>query len=220
MKQYLELIRKKKQYIYRLKKELEIISQQLKNMQDEEKKYNNQNANLYIKLNKLQMSENESSIITYTILASFMLFFISLFVFSIFNQMILSSFQILLTLLAFDITQIAISFITVKLTRKYYQKRREQSQDDITKILKEIQTLNGQRFTFFHKQNILKNRKSSIINLILTEEEDVDFISKKLVDTLLNFEQKIDLPNLDDIIDDDIIKQEKVRKRELNHFEY
>ena len=74
MEQYLELIRKKKEYVQKLIQEYHQLSEVLK-LEDKKKSDSDYKiAMLYVRLNQYQYINQENSIVTYSALISILLF--------------------------------------------------------------------------------------------------------------------------------------------------
>lgn len=222
MRQWLVFIDKKKQYIEKLKKELQNIDSLIKVKKEQKNKYETQNAKLYIKLNEYQMKDKESTILTYFILISIILFLLSIFIGYTFIQFK----TFFLATIVFNAFQIIGFLGSSKIVKNYFAKKRAEKAEDIEFISKQIQELNQKMMLLDKEYYALFQKKQELFSLVSKEESELQDISMKVLNTLLNLdkESKFSLTYLDELIAQEIKEEPQPVidtniKRTLNHLE-
>lgn len=211
MEQYLELIRKKKEYVQKLIQEYHQLSEVLK-LEDKKKSDSDYKiAMLYVRLNQYQYINQENSIVTYSALISILLFVFSVFGLYTVVQMGFNVFFAFLSFFIFNFVQGTISLLAFKITKKYFKDKRKKNENNIQAILDELNQLRKIKFIQDKEYNDLYQKLQKIKENIYKEEQDIDFISRKIIDVLLNAEIKpmITVEDLDFLIEQEINKSEQ-----------
>lgn len=222
MRQWLVFIDKKKQYIEKLHKELQNIDSLIRFKKEQKSKYETQNAMLYIKLNEYQMKDKESTILTYFTLISIVLFLLSIFIGYTFIQFK----TVFIATIVFNVLQIIGFLEGSKIVKNYFAKKRTEKAEDIEFISKQIQELNQKMMILDKEYYALFQKKQELFRLVSKEESELQGISMKVLNALLNLdkENKLSFTYLDELIAQEIKEEPQIAidtdvKRTLNHLE-
>ena len=222
MRQWLVFIDKKKQYIEKLHKELQNIDSLIRFKKEQKSKYETQNAMLYIKLNEYQMKDKESTILTYFTLISIVLFLLSIFIGYTFIQFK----TVFIATIVFNALQIVGFLEGSKIVKNYFAKKRTEKAEDIEFISKQIQELNQKMMILDKEYYALFQKKQELFRLVSKEESELQGISMKVLNALLNLdkENKLSFTYLDELIAQEIKEEPQIAidtdvKRTLNHLE-
>lgn len=222
MRQWLVFIDKKKQYIEKLHKELQNIDSLIRFKKEQKSKYETQNAKLYIKLNEYQMKDKESTILTYFTLISIVLFLLSIFIGYTFIQFK----TVFIATIVFNALQIVGFLEGSKIVKNYFAKKRTEKAEDIEFISKQIQELNQKMMILDKEYYALFQKKQELFRLVSKEESELQDISMKVLNALLNLdkENKLSFTYLDELIAQEIKEEPQIAidtdvKRTLNHLE-
>lgn len=222
MRQWLVFIDKKKQYIEKLHKELQNIDSLIRFKKEQKSKYETQNAKLYIKLNEYQMKDKESTILTYFVLISVILFLLSIFMGYTFIQFK----TVFIATIVFNALQIVGFLEGSKIVKNYFAKKRTEKAEDIEFISKQIQELNQKMMILDKEYYALFQKKQELFRLVSKEESELQDISMKVLNALLNLdkENKLSFTYLDELIAQEIKEEPQIVidtdvKRTLNHLE-
>lgn len=222
MRKWLVFVDKKKKYIEKLKKELQNIDSLIRFKKEQKSKYETQNAMLYIKLNEYQMKDKESTILTYFILISIVLFLLSIFIGYTFIQF--KTFFI--ATIVFNALQIVGFLEGSKIVKNYFAKKRTEKAEDIQFVSTQIQELHQKTMLLDKEYYALFQKRQELFSLVSKEESELQGISMKVLNALLNLdkENKLSFTYLDELIAQEIKEEPQIAidtdvKRTLNHLE-
>ena len=185
MNQYLELIAKKKLYIEKLKQNIKETSKDLECLRKQEDFTSRENGNLYIKLNSLNQTEKEHSIVVGITISSLLLFVLSVFAFSVLFSFELPFYVILSRIVAFNVGQVLLMTFASKLVKAYFERKREEQEEDIKKIFLEIDENHKTMLDLNSNIQLLLKRKNYYLQSIALEEREIQQISEEILNIIL-----------------------------------
>ncbi len=212
MKNYFQLILDKQKRIEKIKEEMKELDLEIEQINTEVKQIDEVDRLEYEVLDKLQGDEQELNQTIFVIAISLILFFISLFACFYLPKIGFSMMMSFFRTLGFNLLQMSVSFIVIKLIRSYHQKRREKNKEAIQEQIDVVMNLNAQREQVYHKQLQKKNQRTSLLMQMQDEQIKIDCMKKELATYLLKIYQEKNLglqPLLDQLIDLDIQSQEE-----------
>ena len=224
MKQYLDLILKKKKYINELKLKKEELEKELELQRVQTRKCNTDMANLYIELNQYQLIDQESSIVSSLVIVSIVLFVLSILLLYTLVQMGFPVLSVFAGIFAFDISEFTIFLGASKIVKKHFKNKRLQNIKITESLWKQINDLGKKCFNLEKECSILRTKIQEFTSIICREEQDVQLISNEIINFLLNLTQQQNNKNLDYLIHEEIEKEPQIEldldmKRTLNHLE-
>ena len=212
MKNYFKLILEKQKRIEKMKEEIKELDLEIEQINIEVKQIDEIDHLEYEVLDKLQGDEQEFNQTIFVIAISLILLFISLLACFYLPKIEVSVFNAFLRAFGFNFLQMSLSFMAIKLIRKYQQKRREKNQNVIQEQFDVVMNLNKKREAVYHKQLQKVNQRKSLVFQIQDEQIKIDCMKKELATYLLKIyqEKREELqPLLDQLIDLDIQLQEE-----------
>lgn len=139
---YLEILRKEKKYVELLNLKLNKLKDKSCLIKNKQEKFSKERADLYIKLNKNQYTEEENSCISYIMFFSLLLFLLSFLGIYVTLGFGYSLIKRLLFIVGFNIGQIFISLLVALGVKKYYFYKRRINEEIINDCLYRIKELN------------------------------------------------------------------------------
>lgn len=216
MENYLEILRKEKKYVELLNLKLNKLKNKKCLIKNKQEKFSKERANLYIKLNKNQYTEEENSYIGYIMFFSLLLFLLSFLGIYVTLGFGYSLIKRLLFIVGFNIGQIFISLLVALGVKKYYFYKRRINEEIINDCLYRIKELNIISVNLERKHSDLKMQIRFVLSLIAKHEEKIKILEQIILENLLKLEQENALGN--DFINKEI-EYDIDMKRVLSHFE-
>ena len=224
MLNYLGLIRKKKELIYRLEQKSFQLNEELLELEQEKKNIDQEIVSEYIKLNQLQKLEEEMNLSNLIMALLIIFFFLSVIAYPILVSFGLSSLVSFLVVAGVNAVDAVVCFLLSKVMGRKFRKEKRENQGQIEDVLSVISDLNLKKDGANQQYHFVKSDIRELQTLLKQEEKDIRDISRVVIECLL--EKKNCSMNLllDQMIEKSISQERQVEldlnvKRVLSYLE-
>ena len=224
MLNYLGLIRKKKELIYRLEQKSFQLNEELLELEQEKKNIDQEIVSEYIKLNQLQKLEEEMNLSNLIMALLIIFFFLSVIAYPILVSFGLSSLVSFLVVAGVNAVDAVVCFLLSKVMGRKFRKEKRENQGQIEDVLSVISDLNLKKDDVNQQYHFVKSDIRELQTLLKQEEKDIRDISRVVIECLL--EKKNCSMNLllDQMIEKSISQERQVEldlnvKRVLSYLE-
>ena len=224
MLNYLGLIRKKKELIYRLEQKSFQLNEELLELEQEKKNIDQEIVSEYIKLNQLQKLEEEMNLSNLIMALLIIFFFLSVVAYPILVGFGLSSLVSFLVVAGVNAVDAVVCFLLSKVMGRKFRKEKRENQGQIEDVLSVISDLNLKKDDVNQQYHFVKSDIRELQTLLKQEEKDIRDISRVVIECLL--EKKNCSMNLllDQMIEKSISQERQVEldlnvKRVLSYLE-
>ena len=224
MLNYLGLIRKKKELIYRLEHKSFQLNEELLELEQEKKNIDQEIVSEYIKLNQLQKLEEEMNLSNLIMALLIIFFFLSVIAYPILVSFGLSSLVSFLVVAGVNAVDAVVCFLLSKVMGRKFRKEKRENQGQIEDVLSVISDLNLKKDGVNQQYHFVKSDIRELQTLLKQEEKDIRDISRVVIECLL--EKKNCSMNLllDQMIEKSISQERQVEldlnvKRVLSYLE-
>ena len=221
---YLGLIRKKKELIYRLEQKSFQLNEELLELEQEKKNIDQEIVSEYIKLNQLQKLEEEMNLSNLIMALLIIFFFLSVIAYPILVSFGLSSLVSFLVVAGVNAVDAVVCFLLSKVMGRKFRKEKRENQGQIEDVLSVISDLNLKKDGVNQQYHFVKSDIRELQTLLKQEEKDIRDISRVVIECLL--EKKSCSMNLllDQMIEKSISQERQVEldlnvKRVLSYLE-
>ena len=221
---YLGLIRKKKELIYRLEQKSFQLNEELLDLEQEKKNIDQEIVSEYIKLNQLQKLEEEMNLSNLIMALLIIFFFLSVVAYPILVGFGLSSLVSFLVVAGVNAVDAVVCFLLSKVMGRKFRKEKRENQGQIEDVLSVISDLNLKKDDVNQQYHFVKSDIRELQTLLKQEEKDIRDISRVVIECLL--EKKNCSMNLllDQMIEKSISQERQVEldlnvKRVLSYLE-
>ena len=221
---YLGLIRKKKELIYRLEQKSFQLNEELLELEQEKKNIDQEIVSEYIKLNQLQKLEEEMNLSNLIMALLIIFFFLSVVAYPILVGFGLSSLVSFLVVAGVNAVDAVVCFLLSKVMGRKFRKEKRENQGQIEDVLSVISDLNLKKDDVNQQYHFVKSDIRELQTLLKQEEKDIRDISRVVIECLL--EKKNCSMNLllDQMIEKSISQERQVEldlnvKRVLSYLE-
>ena len=221
---YLGLIRKKKELIYRLEQKSFQLNEELLELEQEKKNIDQEIVSEYIKLNQLQKLEEEMNLSNLIMALLIIFFFLSVIAYPILVSFGLSSLVSFLVVAGVNAVDAVVCFLLSKVMGRKFRKEKRENQGQIEDVLSVISDLNLKKDDVNQQYHFVKSDIRELQTLLKQEEKDIRDISRVVIECLL--EKKNCSMNLllDQMIEKSISQERQVEldlnvKRVLSYLE-
>lgn len=221
---YLGLIRKKKELIYRLEQKSFQLNEELLDLEQEKKNIDQEIVSEYIKLNQLQKLEEEMNLSNLIMALLIIFFFLSVIAYPILVSFGLSSLVSFLVVAGVNAVDAVVCFLLSKVMGRKFRKEKRENQGQIEDVLSVISDLNLKKDDVNQQYHFVKSDIRELQTLLKQEEKDIRDISRVVIECLL--EKKNCSMNLllDQMIEKSISQERQVEldlnvKRVLSYLE-
>ena len=224
MLNYLGLIRKKKELIYRLEQKSFQLNEELLDLEQEKKNIDQEIVSEYIKLNQLQKLEEEMNLSNLIMALLIIFFFLSVVAYPILVGFGLSSLVSFLVVAGVNAVDAVVCFLLSKVMGRKFRKEKRENQGQIEDVLSVISDLNLKKDDVNQQYHFVKSDIRELQTLLKQEEKDIRDISRVVIECLL--EKKNCSMNLllDQMIEKSISQERQIEldlnvKRVLSYLE-